>query len=202
RRAEAEGEYLVSLAVPPGDDLEPVRRRIERDHSETDIGEEAVDTRLTDALDRLRRVLGDYETVPENGLVALVGVVDGDDVEYVFDDLPSAVSEPLYEHGNEFAVEPLDTAVGADAAFGLLVVETEEAVLGRYEGGAVETLGTVDGNVPGKARSARGSEDQFDRRRDEEKAEFFDEVAAEAERRFLGDDPVDGVALGGTEVTV
>lgn len=63
----------------------------------------------------------------------------------------------------------------------------------------METLETLDSDVPGKTRAGGQSADRFRRRREERKREFFDEVGDVADREF--DDP-NAVALGGTNVTV
>lgn len=156
------------------------------------------------ALEAARGVLGQYGEVPESGLVVYAGVVDGESgaVEYVFDDLPAPVPETVYERGNEFVTDPLESVVGTSAVYGLVVVERGGAALGRLEGEAVTSLAEFDSGVMGKTRAGGQSAERFARRREEQTEAFFDDVAAEAERLFLEEGEADGILLGGTAVTV
>ncbi|WP_226022450.1 Vms1/Ankzf1 family peptidyl-tRNA hydrolase [Halomicrobium salinisoli] len=222
----AGGDHLLTLAVPPD---EPVGTTLE--HVEEDAAEaEYLDSGSTDearrrALERARHLLHDYEEsgTPEHGLVAYVGVVDGDLVEETFDDLPSPVDEAEFVSGNEFDTEPLERTTGESRRYGLLVVERGGAALGYLDGDAVEHVETVDSQVMGKTKAGGQSAQRFERERRRQKEEFFDEVGEEAEREFLdgrsgaagasgdaaasdgdGGDalPVDGLLVGGTTVTV
>lgn len=202
----ADGDELLTVAVPPGEPIGVAHERIQRDHSSAEYGgSDRASRHVTDALEQARRRLGEYDETPDNGLVLYVGVVDGEVVEYVFDDLPSPVDESTYEQSNEFVVDPLETAASASATFGLVVVEHGGAALGRLEDGSVDAIETFDSDVPGKTRAGGQSAERFDRDRERRKEEFYDAVAAEAERAFLDDPgavvPSDGAgrdADGGT----
>ena len=126
-----------------------------------------------------------------------------DIAEYVFDDLPGPVDEPVHEWDNEFDVDVIEAA-DSSATYGLLVVERGGAALGELAGDRVETVETVDSDVMGKTRPGGQSAQRFARDRQRQKEEFFGEVAEEAERAFIdGDDlAVDGLFVGATTVTV
>ncbi len=212
-RAEANEDDLVTVAVPPDEPLGEALERVEEDRAEAEyIDTEGEDAAYLDALEAVRSVLQHHEETPENGLVVYAGVVDGEVVEYVFDDLPSPVSQFVYERDNEFDAELLDAAAeGETKTFGLLVVERGGAALGLTENDEVRVVETVDSDVMGKTKAGGQSADRFERDRERQKEEFFETVADEAERAFLGDHDaesasatrgVDGVLLGGTSVTV
>lgn len=200
----ADGQDLLSLAVPPDGALGEVRERVQADHAEADYIDDGSTRPERAALEAARGVLSDYETVPESGLVIYTGVVEGESgvVEYVFDDLPAPVPEDVYERGNEFVTDPLEAVVGTNAVHGLVVVERGGAALGRLSGEAVTPLASFDSGVMGKTRAGGQSAERFARRREEQTDSFFQDVADEAERLFLEDGDVDGLLLGGTEVTV
>ncbi|WP_225332665.1 Vms1/Ankzf1 family peptidyl-tRNA hydrolase [Halomicrobium urmianum] len=219
-------DHLLTLAVPPD---EPVGATLE--HVEEDAAEaEYLDSGSTDearrrALERARHLLHDYEEsgTPEHGLVAYVGVVDGDLVEETFDDLPSPVDEAEFVSDNEFDTGPLERTTGESRHYGLLVVERGGAALGYLDGDAVEHVETVESQVMGKTNAGGQSAQRFERERRRQKEEFFDEVGEEVGREFLdgrsgadeargdaaesgdgdGDGlPIDGLLVGGTTVTV
>jgi peptide chain release factor subunit 1 len=193
---------LVTLAVPPDRPLGEVREVIEEDHAEAKyIDADHATQGDRDALDSVRHTLLEYESVPENGLVVYAGDVDGETVSYVFDDLPHPVTEWTYEFDNEFDVGPLEGATKAETTDGLIVVERGGAVLGRLRGDDLSVEESLDSQVMGKTKAGGQSAQRFERERERQKHEFFEEVAAEAERAFLGDDEVDHVLVGGSEVT-
>ena len=224
--ATADEDALITIAIPPDKPVGEILERVEEDHAEAEYIDSDGESRgVMQALERARHALHGYDRTPENGLAVYVGVVDGDLVEYVFDDLPGPVREFVYERANEFDVEPLADLARPSAEYGLLVVERGGAALGRLAGDRVELIEEFDSQVMGKSRAGGQSAQRFERERERQKHEFFETVAEEAERAFLGPDAtagssgdagdsaggdsetasdagVDGLLLGGTEVTV
>ncbi|WP_137285059.1 Vms1/Ankzf1 family peptidyl-tRNA hydrolase [Halorussus salinisoli] len=210
--AEATENDLVTVAIPPDKPIGEALERVEEDRAEAKyIDTEGEDAAYLDALETLRQVLQHHETTPENGLVAYAGVVDGEVVEYVFDDLPTPVSEFVYERDNEFETELLEGVERSGKTFGLLVVERGGAALGLTENDDVQVVETFDSDVMGKTKAGGQSAQRFERERERQKEEFFESVGEEAERAFLGEHDaesssattdVDGLLLGGTTVTV
>ena len=215
---EADGEQLVTVAVPPGESMQAMQRRVESEHAEAeylDVREE-VRRPLERALEETRRILHDYEETPENGFAAYVGVSDTDLVQYVFDDLPAPVSESAYGHANEFDTDPLEPATERTDTHGLLVVARESAAFGRYDGETITHVDTVESDVPSKQAAEGRNENRFEGRSEERTEEFFDEIGSAAARVFLDDAPVEGadeaspdaefeasgLLLGGSDVVV
>ncbi|WP_115865174.1 Vms1/Ankzf1 family peptidyl-tRNA hydrolase [Halorussus litoreus] len=217
--AEASESDLVTVAVPPDKPLGEALERVEEDRAEAEyIDTEGEDAAYLEALERVRRVLQREAATPDKGLVVYAGVVDGEVVSYVFDDLPTPVGEFVYKRANEFDTAPLAGVEESSKTFGLLVVERGGAALGLARGDEVEPIETMDSDVMGKTKAGGQSAQRFARERERQKEEFFDTVADEAERAFLGDHhvesantsaesasastDVDGLILGGTSVTV
>lgn len=211
--ATAGGPQLVTLAVAPDSSIEAARERIEEAHAESEyVGDDETSEPATEALERTRRVVDEYDELPENGLVVYAGVIDGETVDYVFDDLASPVSATTFQRANEFDTGPLGVESEA-ATYGLLVVEHGAAALGTLEGEDVERIATLDGDwrEDNPTGGALGDREQVDR-------EFFEQVAERAAREFLGEaadelrkddaepaeqaiDPVEGLFVGGSTVT-
>ncbi len=213
--ASADGDVLVTVAVPPDEPVGEALERVEEARAEAEYLDDGSSRPRRKALERTVHVLHGYDRTPEHGLVVYVGVVDGDLTEHAFDDLPSSVPESVFAVENRFDTAPLEGVARPDATYGLLVVERGGAALGRLRGDRVEVVETVESSVPGKTRKGGQSADRFERDRERAKREFFETVADEAERAFLGDaagegdggedgedDGVDGLLLGGTTVTV
>lgn len=205
---------LVTLAIPPESSIEEVRRLIEERHAEEQYVEEQSRQHVRDALERVRRTLREFEEIPDEGLAIYAGVIDGELVDYVFDDLPEPVPELTYDRANEFDADPLEAATTPGEEYGLIVVETDEAILGRFVDERVEAVETVRGRVPGKTRAGGQSDKRFDRERERRKDDFFERVADEATRAFVDEpsaedgadddssaDVVDALLVGGTEIT-
>ncbi|MFB6165299.1 MAG: Vms1/Ankzf1 family peptidyl-tRNA hydrolase [Haloarculaceae archaeon] len=200
--AESESDSLVTLAVPPDQALGDALERVEEEHARAEyIDADEASRPERDALGQLRHVLHEYDETPASGLVVYVGDVDGELVEYVFDDLPAPVPEAELVRANAFDTDPLAASTHPAPTYGLLVVERGGAALGRFEGGGVEPIETLDSQVMGKTKAGGQSADRFERRREQQKESFFSDVAEAAERAFLGEDSPEAVVLGGTEVT-
>jgi len=210
--AEATENDLVTVAVPPDDSLGEMLERVEEDRAEAEyIDTEGVDAAYLDALEAVRRILQQQQSTPETGIVVYAGVVDGEVVEYVFDDLPTPISESVYERDNRFDTDPLEAVERSEKTFGLLVVERGGAALGLSSGDDVQVIETFESDVMGKTKAGGQSAQRFERERERQKEEFFETVADEAERAFLddhgeasdsADGEIDGLLLGGTTVTV
>ncbi|MFH5797737.1 hypothetical protein [Haladaptatus sp. CMAA 1911] len=211
--ATGSGPHLVTLAVPPEQPIDAALERIEEEHARTEyIDADETSERVTEALERVRRIVSDYEETPENGLVVYAGVVDAETVDYVFDDLSSPVAGERYERSNEFETEPLDVTTD-ESTYGLLVVEHGKAILGRFSDGDVEQIESLrsDDTEDNPTSGELGDREQTHR-------EFFERVAERAMIEFLGEtadeqrrsnanpgqsdiDPVDGLFVGGSSVT-
>ena len=208
KAASADRTALVTVAIPPEESLDAVRNRIERDHAQSEYGDSGpTNTYVEESLEELRRVLRKYDEVPDNGLVVYAGVVDEESVEYVFDDLPAPIEGFVYEQANEFATTPLDSMTAPSATYGLLVVERGGAALGRLEGEEVVPVETMENEVAEETPSLDSAPEEaeggaLEERQAEWKEGFFDDVADAAERAFLGEEPIDELLIGGTEITV
>lgn len=202
RAVDADENRLVSLTIPPDGDLNAALEAVEEDHAEAEYLDERATEPLVEALGAVRHRLHDYAEIPDSGLAVYAGVVDGSLEEFVFDDLDQPVAEFAYEVGNGFETGPLDAAgSGTKNSDGLLVVERGGAALGTYENGRVEVVDVFESDVMGKHSKGGQSADRFKRRREQQKEAFFEAVGAAAADAFT-DPLVDGLVLGGTDVTV
>jgi peptide chain release factor subunit 1 len=196
---EGEGTELVTLTVPPADAIASVRERVAGEHAGAEnIRSKHTRERVQRALARIQTLLDEYDETPESGLAIYAGVVDGDLVSAVFDDLPTPVAASTYRCDDRFDVAPLEAAVAPEETFGLVVVERGGAAVGRLVGERVVPVRVVESRVMRSSRAGGQSAARFARERERQVHEFYTEVAATANDAFLGDDPVAGLAVGGT----
>lgn len=205
--ASSGGNDLLTVAIPPEKPIGETLEAVEEDHADAEyIHADETSKARRRVLERAQHVLHGYDETPANGLVLYVGALEGsnDVTEYVFDDLPGPVRAEIYEWSNELDVEVLEGVGRESPTYGLLVVERGGAALGRFHGDRVEAVETMESDVMGKTRAGGQSADRFERDRERQKHEFFEEVATEAERAFLedGEPVIDGLLVGGTTVTV
>lgn len=195
-----DGTELVSVTVPAGDSLAATRQRIASEHAAAEnIRAKRTRQRVRRALSRIQRLLRRYEQTPESGLAVYAGVVDGDLVSAVFDDLPEPVTESTYRCDDRFHLDPVRAAVAPGETFGLVVVERGRAAVGRLVGDRVVPVRAFESHVMGSSRAGGQSAKRFERERARQAHEFFEEVGATADEALVEDgDPVAGVAVGGS----
>ncbi|MFB6069302.1 MAG: peptide chain release factor aRF-1 [Halobacterium sp.] len=194
-----DGTELVSVTVPPDATVQAVRSRVAAEHAEAaNIKSDRTRNRVRRALDRLQRSLRQYESTPEHGLAAYAGVVDGDLVSAVFDDLPAPIPESTYHCDDHFDLTAVEAAVAPGDTTGLVVVERGGAAIGELAGDHVRPVRRLDSQVMGATRAGGQSAQRFARERERQKHEFFEAVADTANDAFLGPDSVSRLAVGGT----
>lgn len=199
---EGDGTELVTITVPPDKSIRAVRERIAGEHASAEnIKTDRTREHVQRALERSQRLLRRYEDTPESGLAVYAGVVDGELVSAVFDDLPAPVAESTYRCDDRFDLTAPREAVAPDETFGLVVVERGRAAIGRLIGDRVVPIRTLESQVMGKSRAGGQSARRFERERERQEREFFGEVGEVASDALGGDDAVAGLAVGGTLVT-
>lgn len=200
---DGEGTELVTVTVPPSKSMTSVRERIAQEHAGAqNIKSDRTRDRVRRALERIRRMLREHPETPEHGLVAYAGVVDGELVSAVFDDLPTPVTESQYRCDDHFDVTPLEDAIAPNETFGLVVVERGAAAIGRLVGDRVVPVRTLESQVMGKTRAGGQSAKRFERERERQEHEFFQKVGELATDAFVDDDEtVAGLVVGGTLAT-
>ncbi|PSP58538.1 peptide chain release factor 1 [Halobacteriales archaeon QH_7_66_36] len=207
RDLEGQGTELVTLFIPPDDNLQSWVRRLSSEYSEAgNIKSKRTRTNVQSALKKAKNLLQQYKQTPENGLVVFTGQVDDEFISLLFDDLPHPISESNYICDDHFHTEPVESLVTPDEAYGLIVVTRDKATIGLLVGDRIETVREIESLVMGKTRAGGQSAQRFKRIREKQKEEHFKDVAAAAADTFLDDEgeqlDVEGVLIGGTDITV
>jgi peptide chain release factor subunit 1 len=202
------GTQLVTVWIPPGKNLQSVRRSLRNERSESEnIKSKQTRERVQGALERTTNVLHKYDETPENGLVVCCGNIDGDYYTFVFDDLPEPIRDSKYACSDEFELDGLlEMAFGGSEWWGLLVVTRDSASVGRYSNSEFDYVDVIDcfeSHVMGKSKAGGQSAQRFERLRQEQAENHYKKVVRLAERNFDVDDPdFQGIALAGPNVTL
>ncbi len=202
---EGRGTELITLLIPPDDNLTSWEQRLATEHSEaSNIKSKRTRNNVQDALGKARRVVQAYDRTPENGMAVFVGKVDDEFVEKVFDDLPRAVDSSNYICDDHFHTEPVERLVAPDEAYGLLAITRDKATIGLLAGDRIDTIREVTTQVMGKSKAGGQSQARFERLREQQKHEHFKRAATAAEDAFFedGDLAIKGLLIGGTDITV
>lgn len=196
------GTELVSLYVPPDSNVNSLVQRLSQEYAEAEnIKSKQTRKNVRKAVKRTKDILQEYRAnLPENGVAIFVGVIDGDLKTYQFDDLPFAVPESKYKCSNEFEVDVLLENFTPDTSYGLLVIERGGAAVGELVGNKINVLNETESRVMGKQRQGGQSAQRFARLREEQKENFFQDMADSVNEYFVEEDTptVDGLIVGGT----
>lgn len=207
RDLEGRGTELVTLFIPPSDNLQDWVKRLSSEYSQAEnIKSKRTRENVQDALKKAKKIVQSYQSVPENGLVVYAGRVDDEFIEYAFDDLPHPVDQSNYICDDHFHTGPVEGIVAPDDAYGLIAVTRDKGTIGFLVGDRIETVQEIKSHVMGKQRAGGQSAQRFKRLREKQKHEHFKKVADAAADAFLENDgeglAVEGILIGGTDVTV
>jgi len=195
---DGRGTWHISLYCRPDRALSQVSNEIRSEYAEAEnIKSDDTRKKVQDSLGKIKSALGQMPEMPENGLVLFSSPA----TVHVLDDLPFEVQENLYHCGKGFQTETLKERLQRGGDYGLLVLEKGEATLGKLAGERVITLTNTESNVMGKTQAGGQSQQRFERERERQKHEFFQEVAEKAKNAFVGED-ISGFVVGGTNHTV
>lgn len=197
------GTELVTLSVPPDTSITTVKQRIASEHAEAEhIKSDRTRTNVQQALDRVHRILSQYDTIPGTGLVVYAGVVDNELISFVLDDsvLPTPVRDSFYRCDNAFSLKPVEPLLDNRPTHGLIIVERGKACIGTVVGDRVQLLTELESHVMGKSKAGGQSAQRFARDRERQLQEFFHDVGETVNSLFITGDNlvVDGVVVGGT----
>ncbi len=198
---------LVSLYIPAGYPMPKVSQLL-TDEASTAANIKSKSTRknVLAALEKISQHLKLYNQTPENGLVIFCGNVSPrqgtPDYELFSLEPPEPISTRLYRCDQEFVLDPLKELVEEKDIYGLLIMERNEATIGKLKGKRVEQLDHMTSGVPGKTRAGGQSAARFERLREQADHEFRVRVGKHFNNLFLDKlDDLKGILVGGPGLT-
>lgn len=207
KETEGTGTGLISLYIPAGKNIRTVRQRMLQEVDEAEsIKSDSNKKNVKRALERVNQLLKQYQETPENGLALFVGSIDGDTVSYVFDDFEAPLNHSDYTCDSTFNIEPIEHLfTSGDEEIGLILIERGEAAIGELRNGAIKLHAETQSNIMSQHRAGGQSAQRFRRLIEEQKFNFFRQVADDAERIFLDEHNapvIDALIIGGEKFAV
>lgn len=193
---------LVSLYISAGYEISKVAQQI-RDEQGTASNIKSTATRknVLGALEKVAQHLSLFKQTPPKGLVIFSGNIserEGVSNIQLFSFEPlEPLSVRIYRCDQEFVLDPLYDMLEVKEAYGLLIVERNEATVGLLKGKTVELADNMTSGVQGKTRAGGQSAHRFERLREAADHEFRKRIGEHANRIFLDQENLVGILVGG-----
>ena len=206
-RARGNGTSLISLIIPPKEQLPLINRMITEEYGKaanikSRVVRQAVQSALTSVKERLKLY---NNRVPTNGLIVYCGEVINDEgvteKKYTFDLQPfRPINTSLYLCDNKFETGPLKELLETDDKFGFIIVDGNGALFGTLQGNTREILHKFSVDLPKKHRRGGQSSVRFARLRMESRHNYLRKVAENAVAMFITNDKanITGLVLAGS----
>ena len=196
---------LVSLYIPSGYDMSKISDFVTSEQSEAEnIKSKHTRTNVQDALGKIGRKVSEEHTTPENGVAFFAGNVSDTegrpDIKIWEVHPPQPIESRHYRCDKEFVLQPLKNMIVDDNIYGLIVCDKNKAAIGYLQGNSINTVYTMESNVPGKTRAGGQSAQRFSRLRKEMLKTFLGDIADNAQNAFLSkarEEKLLGLIVGG-----
>ncbi len=200
---EGRGTELISLYVPPDRQIHEVMSNLKEEYgTASNIKSRTTRKNVQDAIERASQKLKLYKRPPPNGLVIFCGAIpqDGAGTEkmetYVFEP-PRPIGIYYYRCDNRFHTEPLFDLLKEKESYGILVIDSTEAVIARLEGRRVEVVKELTSGIPGKHRAGGQSARRFERIREQAMNDYYKRVGQYANEIFNQTQNLKGIIVAG-----
>lgn len=202
KKWSAPATILLSLYIPPGRPIADVLNLLRQELSiagniKLKRTRDAVQRALSAAIDRLSKI----REIPPNGLVLFAGedVKTGDWICIMFSP-PDPVPVFFYRTDKYFHTEFLEPMLEEQEAYGLIIIERDEATIGLLKPSGLVVLEELTYYVPGKHHKGGQSQRRFDRIIEQLVDEFFKKVGESASQYFIpliDSGKLKGILIGG-----
>ena len=180
---EGRGTELISLYVPPGRRIHEVMANLREEYgTASNIKSRTTRKNVLEAIERVQQRLKLFKEPPKNGLVIFCGAIPhgGPGTEkmetYVLEP-PEPINIYFYRCDAKFHLEPLMEMATERDAFGVIVIDSTEAVVATVRGQRMEVLQEFTSGIPGKHRAGGQSARRFERIREQAMNDYFRRVA-------------------------
>ncbi|MGO9643151.1 MAG: peptide chain release factor aRF-1 [Candidatus Bathyarchaeia archaeon] len=200
---EGRGTELISLYVPPGRRIHEVLAALREEYgTASNIKSRTTRKNVQDAIDRTSQRLKLFKEPPTNGLVIFCGAIPRNGagterMETFVLEPPEPINIYFYRCDARFHLEPLLAMVKERNAYGVIVIDTSDAVVAVVRGQRMEILQKFSSGVAGKHRAGGQSARRFERIREQSLNDYYHRVGAHAHELLSEIEGLKGLIVGG-----
>ncbi len=200
---EGRGTELISLYVPHERKIHEVMANLREEYgTASNIKSRTTRKYVQEAIEKTLQRLKLFKEPPKNGLVIFCGAIPhgGPGTEkmetYVLEP-PEPINVYFYRCDARFHLEPLLDMVREREAYGVLVIDSAEAVVAVVRGQRLDVLQEFTSGIPGKHRAGGQSARRFERIREQAMNDYFRRIAAHAYDLLSKEQGLKGLIVGG-----
>jgi len=200
---EGRGTELISLYVPPGRQIHEVMANLREEYgTASNIKSRTTRKNVQEAIEKVSQRLKLFKAPPKNGLVIFCGAIPhggpgSEKMETYVLEPPEPINVYFYRCDAKFHLEPLMEMATERDAYGVVVIDSSEAVVATVRGQRMEILQEFTSGIPGKHRAGGQSARRFERIREQAMNDYFRRVGTHA-FELLGKVPgLKGLIMGG-----
>jgi peptide chain release factor subunit 1 len=200
---EGRGTEMITLYIPPGKRIHEVMANLREEYgTASNIKSRTTRKSVLDAIERVMQKLKLFRETPPNGLAIFCGAIpqNGPGTErmetYVFEP-PEPINIYYYRCDSRFHTEPLLELLKEKDIYGIIVIDSSQAIVATLEGRRLEVLKELTSGIGGKHRAGGQSARRFERIREQELNDYFRRVGSHANELLSGIDRLRGILIGG-----
>lgn len=200
---EGRGTEMITLYIPPGRRIHEVMANLREEYgTASNIKSRTTRKSVLDAIERVMQRLKLFKETPPNGLVIFCGAIpqNGPGTErmetYVFEP-PEPINVYYYRCDSRFHTEPLLELLKEKDVYGIIVIDSSQAVVATLEGRRLEILKEFTSGIGGKHRAGGQSARRFERIREQELNDYFRRVGSHVNELLSGIERLRGILIGG-----
>ena len=200
---EGRGTELISLYVPPEKRIHEVMTNLREEYgTASNIKSRVTRKNVQEAIDKVQQRLKLFKTPPPKGLVIFCGAIPygapgNEKMEIYTLEPPEKINVYFYRCDSHFHLEPLFEMMREKETYGVLVIDTNEAILATLRGQRMNVQKEFTSGIPGKHRAGGQSARRFERIREAAVNDYFKRVARHTNEMFSQITDLRGIILGG-----
>jgi len=200
---EGRGTELISLYVPPERRIHEVMANLREEYgTASNIKSRTTRKNVQEAIEKTLQRLKLFKEPPKNGLVIFCGAIprNGPGTErmetYVLEP-PEPINVYFYRCDARFHLEPLMDMIRERDAYGVIVIDSSDAVVAAVRGQRMDILQEFTSGIPGKHRAGGQSARRFERIREQAMNDYFRRVGAHSYELLGKVQGLKGLIIGG-----
>lgn len=200
---EGRGTELISLFVPPDRRIHEVMTNLREEYgTASNIKSRVTRKNVQEAIEKVQQRLKLFKTPPPNGLVIFCGAIPygapgNEKMEIYTLEPPEKINVYFYRCDSRFHLEPLFDMMREKDTYGVLVIDSNEAILATLRGQQMSVLKEFTSGIPGKHRAGGQSARRFERLREAAVNDYFKRVAGHTNEMLGQIHDLRGLILGG-----